>query len=94
MWSRPLFTLVKKMSGPLSMRGVRPIAVLPDRFHLYSKNIAVTGGPSSEITSWSNKPLNGTIPIFFTDCDAAATFDHVSHHMIVNATEAMKVLQC
>ena len=32
------------------------------------------------------------IPIFVTDCDVAAASDHVSHHVIPNAMEAMNVL--
>ena len=31
------------------------------------------------------------IPIFVTDCDVAAASDHVSHHVIPNAMEAMNV---
>ena len=31
------------------------------------------------------------IPIFVMDCDVAATFDHVWHHCIIEALEAMKV---
>ena len=32
------------------------------------------------------------IPVFVMDCDVAAAFDHVSHHLIVDAMEALKVL--
>ena len=31
------------------------------------------------------------IPIFVMDCDDAAAFDHVSHHVIIDAMEALKV---
>ena len=31
------------------------------------------------------------IPIFVMDCDVAAAFDHVSHHLIIDALEALKV---
>ena len=31
------------------------------------------------------------IPIFVMDCDVAAVFDHVSHHVITDAMEALKV---
>ena len=31
------------------------------------------------------------IPIFVMDCDVAAAFDHVSHHLIIDAMEALKV---
>ena len=31
------------------------------------------------------------IPIFVMDCDVAAAFDHVSHHVIIDAMEALKV---
>ena len=29
------------------------------------------------------------IPIFVMDCDVAAAFDHVSHHLIIKAMEAL-----
>ena len=32
------------------------------------------------------------IPIVVMDCDVAAAFDHVSHHLIIDAMEALKVL--
>ena len=32
------------------------------------------------------------IPIFVMDCDVAAAFDHVSHHVIVDVMEYVKVL--
>ena len=31
------------------------------------------------------------IPISVMDCDVAAAFDHVSHHVIIDAMEALKV---
>ena len=31
------------------------------------------------------------IPIFVMDCHVAAAFDHVSHHLIIDAMEALKV---
>ena len=31
------------------------------------------------------------IPMFLMDCDVAAAFDHVSHHLIIDAMEALKV---
>ena len=31
------------------------------------------------------------IPIFVMDCDVAAAFDHVSHHLIIDAMEALNV---
>ena len=31
------------------------------------------------------------IPIFVMDCDVAAAFDHVSHHVIIDAMEALQV---
>ena len=31
------------------------------------------------------------IPIFVMDCDVAAAFDHVSHHLIIDAMEALEV---
>ena len=31
------------------------------------------------------------IPIFVMDCDVAAALDHVSHHVIIDAMEALKV---
>ena len=32
------------------------------------------------------------IPILVMDCDVAAAFDHVSHHVIIDAVEALKIL--
>ena len=37
-----------------------------------------------QVTGWQ-------IPIFVMDSDVAAAFDHVSHHVIVNVMDAMKV---
>ena len=31
------------------------------------------------------------IPIFVMDCDVAVAFDHVSHHLIIDAVEALKI---
>ena len=31
------------------------------------------------------------IPIFVMDCDVAAAFDHVSHHLIIDGMEALNV---
>ena len=31
------------------------------------------------------------IPIFVMDCDVAAAFDHVSHHLIIDAMGALAV---
>ena len=79
-WSRRLVTLIKKKRGLLSMRGSRPIAIR-----------CCPSMVTFQAVVWSSKLLNGKSRCFVMDCDVAAAFDHVSHQLIVDAMEAMKV---
>ena len=45
----------------------------------------------SACDAWWNKLRSGKYQFFVMDCDVAAAFDHVSHHVIIDAMEALKV---
>ena len=45
LWARQLVTMVKKKNGKLTMKGFRPIAMLPTMYRLYSKVSTTVGGP-------------------------------------------------
>ena len=44
LWARQLVTMVKKKNGKLTMRGVRPIAMLPRMYRLFSKILQQLAG--------------------------------------------------
>ena len=113
LWARQLVTMVKKKkNGKLTMRGFRPIAMLPTMYRLYSKILQqlagqaihticspqyghVPGRQAHEVVFILRRMVEQAterqIPIFVMDCDVAAAFDHVSHHVIIDAMEALKV---
>ena len=113
LWARQLVTMVKKKNGKLTMRGFRPIALLPTMYRLYSKVLQqfadqaihtryspqyghVPGRQAHEVVFILRRMVEQAnewrIQTFVMDCDVAAAFDHVSHHLIVDAVEALKVL--
>ena len=44
LWKQQLVTMVKKKNGKLTMRGFRPIAMLPTIYRLYSKTLQQLAG--------------------------------------------------
>ena len=44
LWARQLVTMVKKKNGKLTMRGCRPIAMLPTMYRLFSKVLQQLAG--------------------------------------------------
>ena len=101
LWTRQLVTMVKKKNGKLTMRGFRPIAMnahhdvprmrtrrSPQYWHVPGRQahevVFILRRMVEQATEWQ-------IPVFVMDCDVAAAFDHVSHHMIIDAMEALKV---
>ena len=112
LWARQLVTMVKKKNGKLTMRGFRPIAMLPTMYRLFSKILQhsaaqaihsrrspqyghVPGRQAHEVVLLLRRMVEQAtewqIPIFVIDCDVAAAFDHVSHHVSIDAMEALKV---
>ena len=88
------------------MRGFRPIAMLPTMYRLYSVLQQLAGqaihtrhspqyghvpGRQALLRRMVEQANEWRIPIVVMDCDVAGAFDHVSHHLINNAMEALKV---
>ena len=95
-WKTQLVTMVKKKNGKLTMRGFRPIAMLPTIWRLFSKALQHVPGRQAHEVVWMlrrvvEQATEGQIQAFVMDCDVAAAFDHVSHHGIIEATLAMGV---
>ena len=87
LWKHQLVTTVKKKNGKLTMRGFRPIAMLPTIYGLCDQDVVHRTVTSLVVRrskwcscsdgKWS-RLLSGKLPVFVMDCDVAAAFDHVS----------------
>ena len=53
MWKTQLVTKVKKKNGKLTMRGVRPIVMLPTIYPIYSKTLQQLAGDAFAVKAWS-----------------------------------------
>ena len=98
---------VKNKNGRLTMRDVRPIAMLPTMYRLYSRVLQQLAGQAShtrygpQYSHASGRQAHEVVFIlrrmveqaseWRIHCDVAAAFDHVSHHLIIDAMESLKV---
>ena len=81
-----------------------PIALLPTICRLHSKTLQQLAGQAlrsrrgpqyghaHEVVWMFRWATVWQVLVFVMDCDAAAAFDHISHHEIIKATLAMGVL--
>ena len=75
-WNTQLVTMVKKKSGKLTMRGFRPIAMLPTIYLFYSnwRDMHVPGRQAHEVVWMLRMVEQATewqIPVFVIDNDVA-----------------------
>ena len=95
LWARQLVTMVKKRNGK---------TMLPTMYRLFLKILQQLAAHSMvtslvvRLTRWVfilrrmvEQATEWQVPIFVMDCDVAAAFDHVSHHVIIEVVEALTV---
>ena len=82
--------MVKKKNGKQTMRGFRPIAMLPTMYRLYSKVLHQLGRHSPQYGHVPGRQAHEVVFIL-RRMDVAGAFDHVSHLLIIDAMEALKV---
>ena len=63
LWKTQLVTMIKKKNGKLTMRGFRPIAMLPTIYRLYSEMLQqVAGGALQSRRGPQRGPQYGHVP--------------------------------
>ena len=60
LWARQLVAMAKKKNCKLTMKGFRPIAMLPTMYHLYSKILQQLAGQAIPPDAAHSMPHGGT----------------------------------